>query len=47
MGRITVESIPIAVGREEDGRWWADIDLLWSIYAGIPGSDSAKTFRCQ
>jgi hypothetical protein len=28
MKRITVESIPIVVGREEDGRWWADIELM-------------------
>jgi hypothetical protein len=23
---ITVEAILITVGREDDGRWWADID---------------------
>jgi hypothetical protein len=28
MGRIAVESIPTAVGREEDGRWWADIESM-------------------
>jgi len=24
----TVESIPITVGREDDGRWWADIEPM-------------------
>jgi predicted RNase H-like HicB family nuclease len=24
----TLESIPITVGREEDGRWWADIESM-------------------
>ena len=28
MERITLESIPIVVGREEDGRWWADIESV-------------------
>jgi predicted RNase H-like HicB family nuclease len=28
MERITVEAIPIVVGPEEDGRWWADIELM-------------------
>jgi len=33
MEAITVESIPIMVGREEDGPWWADIEsspVWWS-----------------
>jgi predicted RNase H-like HicB family nuclease len=25
---VTVESIPILVGREDDGRWWADIESM-------------------
>jgi predicted RNase H-like HicB family nuclease len=33
MERITVESIPIAVGREEDGRWWADIESMPGVMA--------------
>ena len=33
MERITVESIPILVGREEDGRWWADIELMPGVMA--------------
>jgi predicted RNase H-like HicB family nuclease len=28
METITVESIPIVVGREEDRRWWADIESM-------------------
>jgi predicted RNase H-like HicB family nuclease len=24
----TVESIPITTGREDDGRWWADIESM-------------------
>jgi len=30
---VTVESIPITVGREEDGRWWADIDSMPGVMA--------------
>ena len=33
MGTITVESIPILVGREEDGRWWADIESMPGVMA--------------
>ena len=29
----TVESIPIVVGREEDGRWWADIESMPGVMA--------------
>ena len=28
MERTTIESIPIVVGREEDGRSWADIESM-------------------
>lgn len=28
-----VESIPIALGREEDGRWWADIESMPGVMA--------------
>jgi hypothetical protein len=34
METVTVESIPIVVGREEDGRWWADIE---SMPGGLKG----------
>ena len=33
METITVESIPITVGREEDGRWWADVELMPGVMA--------------
>jgi predicted RNase H-like HicB family nuclease len=33
MDTITVESIPILVGREEDGRWWADIESMPGVMA--------------
>jgi predicted RNase H-like HicB family nuclease len=33
MGTITVESIPIIVGREEDGRRWADIESMPGVMA--------------
>ena len=33
MEGITVESIPILVGREEDGRWWADIESMPGVMA--------------
>jgi predicted RNase H-like HicB family nuclease len=28
MENIALESIPITVGPEEDGRWWADIESM-------------------
>jgi predicted RNase H-like HicB family nuclease len=33
METIKVESIPIVVGREEDGRWWADIESMPGVMA--------------
>ena len=33
MQTITVESIPILVGIEEDGRWWADIESMPGVMA--------------
>jgi len=30
---VTVESIPIVVGRESDGRWWADIESMPGVMA--------------
>jgi len=33
MESITVESIPIIVGREDDGRWWADIESMPGVKA--------------
>jgi predicted RNase H-like HicB family nuclease len=28
-----LESIPITIGREEDGRWWADIESMPGVMA--------------
>ena len=41
MERITIESIPIVVGREDDGRWWADIELMPGVMAYGDSRDSA------
>ena len=30
---VTVESIPVAVGTEADGRWWADIESMPGVMA--------------
>ena len=41
METITVESIPIIVGREEDGRWWADVESMPGVMAYGATRDSA------
>jgi len=33
MAKATIESIPITVGREDDGRWWADIECMPGVMA--------------
>ena len=33
METITLESIPITLGREADGRWWADIESMPGVMA--------------
>ena len=33
METVTIESIPILVGREEDGRWWADVESMPGVMA--------------
>ncbi len=33
MEPVTIESIPILIGREDDGRWWADIELMPGVMA--------------
>jgi predicted RNase H-like HicB family nuclease len=30
---VGVDSIPITLGREEDGRWWADIESMPGVMA--------------
>ena len=41
METVTIESIPILIGREDDGRWWADIDLMPGVMAYGATRDSA------
>jgi len=41
METITVESIPIVVGREEDGRWWANIESMPGVMAYGDTRDAA------
>lgn len=33
METITIDSIPIVVGKEGDGRWWADIESMPGVMA--------------
>jgi predicted RNase H-like HicB family nuclease len=33
METVTIESIPIIVGLEDDGRWWADIESMPGVMA--------------
>lgn len=33
METITFESIQVVLGREEDGRWWADIEAMPGVMA--------------
>jgi len=33
MDTVTVAAIPIVVGREDDGRWWADIESMPGVMA--------------
>jgi predicted RNase H-like HicB family nuclease len=37
----TLESIPIVVGREDDGRWWADIESMPGVMAYGASRDEA------
>ena len=41
METVTVESIPVLVGREEDGRWWADVQSMPGVMAYGPSRDAA------
>lgn len=41
METVTIESIPILIGREDDGRWWADIELMPDVMAYGATRDSA------
>ena len=41
METVTIESIPVLVGQEEDGRWWADIESMPGVMAYGPTRDAA------
>jgi predicted RNase H-like HicB family nuclease len=41
METITVASIPIVVGQEDDGRWWADIESMPGVMAYSPTREAA------
>jgi predicted RNase H-like HicB family nuclease len=41
MQTVTVESIPITLGREDDGRWWADIESMPGVMAYGDSQESA------
>jgi predicted RNase H-like HicB family nuclease len=43
MDTITVESIPITLGQEQDGRWWADIESMPGVMAYGSSRESAIT----
>ena len=43
METITVESIPVVVGQEQDGRWWADIESMPGVTAYGATRESAIT----
>jgi predicted RNase H-like HicB family nuclease len=43
---VTIESIPILLGREEDGRWWADIESMPGVMAyGATREDAIAAVR--
>lgn len=41
----TVDSLSIFVGREEDGRWWADIEFMPGVVANGSSRESAIAAR--
>jgi predicted RNase H-like HicB family nuclease len=41
METITIESIPVLVGQEQDGRWWADVESMPGVMAYGATRDSA------
>ncbi|HEY7335728.1 MAG TPA: type II toxin-antitoxin system HicB family antitoxin [Bryobacteraceae bacterium] len=46
MDTAAVESIPITVGREEDGRWWADIESMPGVMTyGTTRDDAIEAVR--
>ena len=41
METISLESIPIIIGKEVDGRWWADIESMPGVMAYGPTREDA------
>jgi predicted RNase H-like HicB family nuclease len=41
MEKTAVESMPITLGREHDGRWWADIESMPGVMAYGDSRESA------
>ena len=41
MDTAMIESIPIVVGKEDDGRWWADIESMPGVMAYGESRDAA------
>jgi predicted RNase H-like HicB family nuclease len=41
METVTVEPVPVVVGQEEDGRWWADIESMPGVMAYSVTRESA------
>jgi predicted RNase H-like HicB family nuclease len=46
MEAVTVGSIPIHLGREDDGRWWADIESMPGVMAYSETRDAAIASVC-
>jgi hypothetical protein len=45
METVTIASIPILVGREEDRRWWADIESMPGVMAYGATREAARGGR--
>lgn len=43
MDHGTVDSVPIVLGQEDDGRWWADIESMPGVMAYGDTRESAIT----
>ena len=41
MEENSLESIPIVLGQEDDGRWWADIESMPGVMAYGPNREAA------
>jgi predicted RNase H-like HicB family nuclease len=41
METASPESIPIVLGQEDDGRWWADIEAMPGVMAYGPTREAA------